>query len=165
MTHNEICSLAKASGFEAALLNPSDLEFDFTFRKYCEQNLCGNFGTSPYCPPLCPSAEEQKAAVLKAKHLLVLKSEHNVPDLTSRAAIKSAQDKHNAATLQLIGKIPNYSGALALCSATDIEIPKDITAACLSAYCVNVLKMAEKCNMTYAYKNNILALFGFITLD
>lgn len=162
---DEIIELAKVSGFEAALLNPSDLEFDFTFRKYCEQNLCGNFGTSPCCPPLCPSAEELRAEVLKCKYVLVLKSNHDIPDLTSRAAIKAAQEAHNREALQLISKIPDFSGCLALCSSTDTEIPKGITAACLSAYCVNVLKMAERCNMTYAYKDTVLALFGFITSE
>lgn len=161
----KIIEFAKAEGFEAAVLKPSDLEFDFTFRKYCEQNLCGNYAASILCPPLCPSAEKLKAAVLKGKHLLVLKSTHTIADLTNASAIKAAQGKHNSATLQLLHKISDFSGALALSSATDTEIPQGITAACLSAYCVNVLKMAESCNMTYDYKDNILALFGFIVLN
>ncbi len=165
MKIDEIIALSKNEGFEAAVLNPSDLEFDFTYRKYCEENLCGNYGTSPYCPPLCPSAEELKDEVLKHKKVLVLKSTHKIPDLTDIKSIKSAQEAHNAATLRLISKIPNFSGALALCTCADIEIPKNITAACLSAYCINVSKMAEKCNMPYAYKDSLLPLFGFITLD
>lgn len=162
---DKIIELAKALGFETALLKPSDLEFDFSFRKYCEQNLCGNFGTSEYCPPLCKSAEELKADVLKHKYVLVLKSAHNIPDLADREKIKAVNEAHNAASLQLISKIPDFRGALALCSSTDIEIPKGVTAACLSAYCVNVAAMAEKCNLTYAYKDPTLPLFGFITLD
>lgn len=165
MTHEKISSLAKTEGFEAAVLNTSELEFDFTYRKYCEENLCGNFGTNPYCPPFCPSAEELKNEVLKHKLVLVLKSAHNIPDLADREKIKAANEAHNAASLQLISKIPDFRGALALCSSTDIEIPKGVTAACLSAYCVNVAAMAEKCNLTYAYKDPTLPLFGFITLD
>lgn len=165
MTTEKIIKLAQSEVFEAAILKTSELEFDFSFRKYCEENLCGNFGQSPYCPPLCPSAQELKDEVLKHKKVLVLKSNHTIPDLADIKAVKAAQKEHNAAALRLLGNLPDFSGALALCSSTDIEIPPNITAACLSAYCVNVSKMVESCNMSYAYKDNALSLFGFITLD
>ena len=165
MKIDEIIALSKSGGFEAALLETSKLEFDFSFRKYCEQNLCGNYAQSEFCPPLCKSAEELKNEVLKHKFVLVLKSAHNIPDLADREKIKAANEAHNTKTLKLVGKIPDFSGAIALCSSTDIEIPKNLTAACLSAYCVNVSAMAEKCNLTYAYKEDTLSLFGFITLD
>ena len=164
MKIDEIIALSKSEGFEV-LLKTSKLEFDFSFRKYCEQNLCGNFGTSPYCPPLCKSAEELKNEVLKHKFILVLKSEHNIPDLADGEKIKAANAAHNEATLGIINKLPKFCGALALCTYTDIEIPQNVTAACLSAYCVNVLKMAKSCQMSYAYKDSTLPLFGFITLD
>ena len=165
MKIDEIIALSKSEGFEAAILETSKLEFDFSFRKYCEQNLCGNYAQSEFCPPLCKSAEELKDEVLKHKFVLVLKSEHYIPDLEDEEKIKAANAAHNEATLGIINKLPEFCGALALCTSADIEIPKNITAACLSAYCVNVLKMAKSCQMSYAYKDSILPLFGFITLD
>ena len=161
----KIINHAKNEGFEAAVLETSKLEFDFSFRKYCEQNLCGNFGKSEYCPPLCPSAEDLKNIVLAHKNIIVLKSEHSISDITDSGKIKVAQSSHNAATLRLIEKLPHKISALALASGEGIEVPNGVTAACLSAYCINVSQMAQSCNMSYDYKNSTLSLFGFITLD
>ena len=161
----KIINHAKNEGFEAAVLETSKLEFDFSFRKYCEQNLCGNFGKSEYCPPLCPSAEDLKSLVLAHKNIIVLRSAHNISDIADGEKIKVAQCSHNAATLRLIEKFPYKISALALASGEGIEAPTGVTAACLSAYCINVSQMAQSCNMPYAYKDGILPLFGFIILE
>ena len=165
MQNSQIISLAQSEGFEAAVLSADELEFDFSFRKYCEENLCGNFGTNEFCPPFCPSPEQMKAAVLESAQVLVLKSEHKVLDFSDTEKIKAAQKKHNAATLSLLNKLEERSRKIALCSPCDVEIPPQFFAHCLSAYCINVSKMAEKCGMQYAYKDGIFSLFGFITLD
>lgn len=165
MKPEKIAEIAKNEGFEAAILSPNDLEFDFTYRKYCKENLCGNYAQSGYCPPLCKDAEELKNEVLKHKFVLVLKSSHKISDLSDREKIKAAGQAHNAATLRLLSRFQNFGGALAFCTSCDVWAPPNSTAACLSAYCVNVAAMAEKCNLTYAYKDPTLPLFGFITLD
>ena len=44
---------AKATGFtDAALLPVRELVVVPEYRKFCEQNLCRNYGVLPACPPM-----------------------------------------------------------------------------------------------------------------
>jgi len=58
MTREEIqkklTALAKEQGFDhTAFLPVKDLVFVEEYRKYCEDNLCGNYGKRKNCPPIC----------------------------------------------------------------------------------------------------------------
>ena len=165
MREKDIIRLSENEGFCAKILNTADITFDFSFRKYCEQNLCGNYGTNPLCPPLCGKVEKMREEVLKHKTVLILMSEHSISNFSDDENIKKAQRKHNEATLRLLEKMEKKPRQIALCSPDDIEELPHISAHCLSAYCVNVKDMAEKCGMNYDFKESKLTLFGFITLD
>ena len=165
MQDKDIIRLSKNEGFCAKILDTADITFDFSFRKYCEQNLCGNYGTNPLCPPFCGEGEEMKERVLEHKTALVLMSEHSIINFSDTEKIKKAQRKHNEATLRLLEKMEKKPRQVALCSPDDTKLPPHICAHCLSAYCINVKDMAEKCGMSYDFKDCKLPLFGFITID
>ena len=161
----EYIEAAQSLGFTACILKTEELCFDFSFRKYCQENLCGNFGSNNMCPPNCKTPEQMKADILMHRYILVLKSEHNVSDFFDYKKIEEGQKKHNLATAKLLEKINIKSGEVALSAPSDLKIGKEFSVHGLSAYCINVKQMAEKCNMNYDFKNNRLALFGFITID
>lgn len=57
-------ALAKAAGFTAAALMPvRELVVVPEYRKFCEQNLCGNYDVLPACPPMSGTVEEMTAAM------------------------------------------------------------------------------------------------------
>ena len=57
----KIRQLAEQEGFtRAALLAVDQLVFDQALRKYCEDNLCGNYGKNYSCPPFCGTPEEMR---------------------------------------------------------------------------------------------------------
>ena len=50
MTEAEMIALAESQGFEkVAILNTSQLKIVQEYRKYCEQNLCGNYDANYGC--------------------------------------------------------------------------------------------------------------------
>ena len=52
---------ALSLGFaNAAVIDVKDLVFVLEYRKFCEENLCGNYGLVPACPPACGTAEEMR---------------------------------------------------------------------------------------------------------
>lgn len=54
MKNNLMIDMALKEGFsDAALVDTDDIVFDASFRSYCEENLCGQYGANYSCPPSC----------------------------------------------------------------------------------------------------------------
>ena len=68
MTHDQIIDIAVQEGFSSAsVIDTSVIVFDASFRSYCMENLCGQYGANHSCPPLCGTPEEMKQRILKYK--------------------------------------------------------------------------------------------------
>ena len=53
MNDNEIFEQAKEMGICAAFVDTKDVVQDPSFRKFCEDNLCGKYNANYSCPPDC----------------------------------------------------------------------------------------------------------------
>ena len=59
MTAEQMVQYAYEEGFSAAaVVDTADIVFDPSFRPYCEENLCGQYGANYSCPPDCGTPEE-----------------------------------------------------------------------------------------------------------
>ena len=59
MTAEQMVQYAYEEGFSAAaVVDTADIVFAPSFRPYCEENLCGQYGATPSCPPACGTPEE-----------------------------------------------------------------------------------------------------------
>lgn len=179
MTENEMIQYAVEEGFAAAaIVDTTDIVFDPSFRPYCEENLCGQYGVNYACPPDCGSPEAMKQRVLAHKKALVLQTIWEVSDYSDMPAIKQAKKQHNAAQIRVVkriredghvGLIVGASGC-ALCSPCAItrgepcKFP-DLKYSCMSAYCIFVKKLADKCGMEYDCGEGLLGLFGMYVFD
>ena len=106
MTQEEMLTLAVDEGFAAAaVIDTGKIVFDPSFRPYCEENLCGQYGANYSCPPDCGSPEEMKQRVLDRRHALVLQTIWEISDFSDAAAIKQAKTAHNTAEIQLVKKL------------------------------------------------------------
>ena len=57
----ELLKKAKEAGFDNCRILPAgELSFDYSLRKYCEVNYCGNYGNNYSCPPECGTPEEME---------------------------------------------------------------------------------------------------------
>lgn len=179
MTTQQIIDMAVAAGFSAAeIVNTEDIVFDFSFRPYCEENLCGQYGVNYACPPDCGEPEQMRRRILSYKKALVLQTIWEVSDYGDAPAIKQAKAAHNAAELGLVkqlrqaghpGIIVGASGC-ALCSpcakvkGAPCNFP-ELQYSCMSAYCIFVRKLTEKCGIEYDCGQGLLALFGMYVFD
>ena len=179
MLEKDMIQYAIEEGFSAAeIVNTEDIVFDFSFRPYCEENLCGQYGANYSCPPDCGSPEAMKQRVLAHKKVLVLQTIWEISDYSNMDLIKPAKAAHNAAEIRLAkrlrtddrdGFIVGASGC-ALCSPCKQVLGQpcafpEYQYSCMSAYCVFVKKLADKCGMEYDCGDGLLAFFGMYVFD
>lgn len=179
MTEQEILQLALDAGFaNAAIVDTADIVIDYSFRPYCAENLCGQYGANYSCPPDCGSPEEMKQRLMAHKKALVLQTIWQVADYSDVPAIKHAKKSHNVSEIKVVqamrlsghdGLIVGASGC-ALCSPCAITEGQpcrfpDLKYSCMSAYCVFVKKLADKCEMEYDCGEGLLGLFGMYVFD
>ena len=171
MQEKEMIRLAQLEGFSAAaVINADEIVFNDGFRKFCEDNVCGNYGANYSCPPDCGTFDEMKARVQAYTHALVLQTKWDIPDYRDKKAVFSAKHAHNAAMFRLIDQLGiegHMCGASPCtlcesCAILDGEpccLPEK-RFSCLSAYCVDVKALAESCSMEYFCPDGKVAFFG-----
>lgn len=179
MTQEEMIDLAVQEGFAcAAVADTGDIVFDPGFRPYCAENLCGQYGVNYTCPPSCGTPEEMRARILKCEKALVLQTMWEISDFSDLPAIKKAKSAHNAAQIRLAkalrkaghpGFLVGASGC-ALCSPCKKGLGEacafpEYAYSCMSAYCIFVKKLADKCGMEYDCGEGLLAFFGMYVLE
>ena len=179
MTDEQLVAWAVDEGFAAAaVVDTKNIVFDPSFRPYCEENLCGQYGVNYACPPSCGSPEEMKDRVLRHKRALVLQTIWEITDYSDKPAIKQAKGGHNAAAIRLVKRLRDAgcdgflvgASGCALCSpcAVTENLPcrfPDLQYSCMSAYCVFVSKLAQTCGMEYDCGEGLLAFFGMYVCD
>ena len=179
MRYEDMIQYAIEEGFAAAqIADTADIVFDFSFRTYCEENLCGQYGANHTCPPACGSPEAMKQRILAHKKALVLQTIWEVSDYSDMEQIKPAKASHNAAQVRLMkrfreqgcsGFLVGASGC-ALCSPCNYALGQpcsfpEYQFSCMSAYCIFVKKLADKCGIEYDCGEGLLAFFGMYVFD
>lgn len=179
MNDETMLRYAVDEGFSAAaVVSTEDIVFDPTFRAYCEENLCGQYGINYSCPPDCGSPEEMKQRILSHRKALVLQSMWEISDYTDKPAIKQAKGGHNAAAIRLAKRLrgegcPGFligASGCALCSPCGLKEGQpckypDYRFSCMSAYCIFVKKLADKSGIEYDCGEGLLAFFGMYVFE
>lgn len=179
MTDEQLVQYAVEEGFAAAaVVDTGEIPFDPSFRVYCQENLCGKYGVNYSCPPDCGSPEEMRRRIMDRKRALVLQTIWEIADYTDNKAIREAKAAHNAAALRLAKRLRAQGGqgfvvgasGCALCSPCAItkgepcRLP-ELQYSCMSAYCIFVRKLTERCGIEYDCGQGLLAFFGMYVCD
>ncbi len=53
MTDLELLEMARAEGFNAAMIDKANIPVNPAFRAFCEENRCGKYNANYSCPPNC----------------------------------------------------------------------------------------------------------------
>lgn len=176
---NKIIEIAIKAGFaDAAVIDTADIVFDPAFRPYCEENLCGRYGANYSCPPDCGTPKEMEQRISAHKKALVFRSVWNIDDFGDSGVIMSAKREHNSRAQSVIAQLKDrgYTGITVGASCCLLCSPCLITEgkpckfpnerySCMSAYCIYVKDLAEKCGMVYDYKKGALPLFSMFAYD
>lgn len=179
MNEIQIKELAQREGFtNAEFLGTDQLQFDWTQRRYCEENACGNFGKNYACPPSCGSPCDMEEQVRTHERALVLQTIQKLQDLTDPEQIRGARGYHNQLTWKLTDRLKEegvtglriMAGPCSACAVCALQegLPcrfPEKKASCLSAYCICAEKMAESCKMPYWCGENTVAFFSIFLPD
>lgn len=162
--------IALEMGFaNAALIDTKGIVFNPSFRPLCEENLCGKYGANYACPPDCGTVDQMKEKILQWPRSIVLQTLWDIDPLDS-SLTKSAKCRHNRLTREFIelthkkGLMVGASGCnlcdpCAITTGTPCRFP-DLQFSCMSAYCIFVRNLADKCGMEYDCGPNMVSLFS-----
>jgi len=179
MTNEKLIQFATEEGFSAAGIVPtSEIVFDPSFRPYCAENLCGNYGANYTCPPDCGEPEEMRLRIMAHSKALVLQTIWEIFDYTDAGPILAAKNAHNAATIRLVKRLraEGCGGVIVGASSCGLCDPcakvigepcrfPELQFSCMSAYCIFVKKLADRCGMEYDCGTGLLAFFGLYACD
>ena len=178
MTDHELATLAEDAGFRAAVVPAQEIPVDGGFRKFCEDNLCGRYNANYSCPPACGTPEEVRQRLHSAGRALVLQKVYEIGSYENKDAVLKSKKNLNLAVLQLTQRLRQAGqrcfclgyGGCPLCepckqvSGEPCAFP-DRRISCMSAYCVDVGKLADRCGFEFVWIPEKLYLFGMILLD
>lgn len=179
MTEQQLILYAMEEGFHSAVIvDTKDIVFDASFRRYCEDNYCGQYGVNYSCPPDCGTTDAMKQKILAHKKAIVLQTIWDIPDYTDKEMIRKTKGSHNASTIRLAQKaraegcdgfMVGASGCslctpCALRSGAPCRFP-DLQYSCMSAYCIFVKELADHCGMQYFCGEGKVAFFGMYVFD
>ena len=175
MTDMDLIKLAEEAGFRAAIIPAKDISVDGKFRKFCEDNLCGKYNANYSCPPGCGTVEEVHNRLFVADKALVLQTIHQIGSYENKEEILKSKKDLNAAVLHLTDQLRNGGitcfclgyGGCPLCTPCKQVLGEPCAfpekrISCMSAYCIDVGKLAERCGLEFAWSPEKLFLFGMI---
>lgn len=140
----DYAAMAKASGFtDAAVLPVRELVVVPEYRRFCAQNLCGNYGVLLACPPMSGTVEEMTADMRRYQTALILMIETTPVDYWDTAEQKAAKKHQNLLTEQLLEQMR----ADGLTDLLMMGAGPWKHASCMSAYCVDAQRMADAVHM------------------
>lgn len=174
--YNQIIECALKSGFnKAKIINNKKIIFKEEYRKYCEENLCGQYNSNYSCPPRCGTASEMKDHILLYKKSIILQSKHEIDSFKEIEKLDLIKKHHNQWMINFQKELQRYKIKGLLAGASNCTICKEcelinkkeckyplLKFSCLSAYCIDVKSLADLCEMEYEYIDGILYLFGLI---
>lgn len=173
MTDMQLLETAREAGFYAAILPTSEIVIDPKFRPFCEENLCGKYNANYSCPPDCGSVEEVRDRLMSQDKALVLQKIWEIGSYENKAGIQQSKKNHNAMILRLTDQLRKAGmqgfclgyGGCPLCDPCKrVEnLPcahPDEKISCMSAYCIDVTKLAERCGLEFSWVPEKLYLFG-----
>lgn len=173
-----ILNQAAAVGFDAvAVVSTNQIPFDATLLKYCQENLCGRYGVNYSCPPYCGTPEQMKEKVLACKKAVVVQSVFEGVNFDDKQAVQSCKALHGSRLCQLLYVVKQCGNDAFVIGATGCErcSPCGVETgsccphqeqifSCTSAYCIDVAKLLQVCNLAYEWVQGKLYLCGLLIL-
>ncbi len=173
LNEQELIALAYEEGFaHAVFIDTQQIDFKPSFRPFCADNVCGKYGANYACPPDCGTVDEMERTVRSYRRALVLQTMWEIQDPLSEKETKPSKRKHNKMTMNLKEKLglPVLmvgAGGCDLCSPCAIVDRKpcrfpDRRFSCMSAYCIFVKDLCDKCGMEYNCGFGIVPFFSML---
>lgn len=145
----------KAGADAAAAMDTKDFVIKEEYRKFCEDNLCGNYDLLPQCPSKCGTVKEMTDRLKSYSRAIVFQKvvdPKTDPDSTGKKNLNIAIDRlteelgldESEFTIMSAGPWRKYS--------------------CLSAYCVDAQAMADSVGMVCWGNDGLIRAFSVMLL-
>ncbi len=179
MTHEEIVKAALDEGFEnAAIIETKDMVFCEEFRACCEENRCGQYGANYSCPPDCGTVAQMREKALRWKYALVMTTTWEANDILDEYETKPMKAAHNTMSRTLIDRLRAKgvagtgmtAGGCSKCSpcakvkGEPCRFP-DEAYSCMSAYCINVVKLNETAGLDFVSETNRFSMYSLFLFN
>lgn len=172
----DLLALAASQGFSNAVLLPtSDVPTCGEFRKYCEQNACGNYNANYSCPPTCGTFEQMDGKLRGYQNALFVQSRWYLPDLSDKKGVTAVRKKHNESMMVMAGILKSLGTPSLICGASSCLLCEEcaqkrgepcrnpeLAYSCLSAYCVDVFGLCQRLGWDASYKDGYLTFYGIL---
>ena len=174
----QLIRIAQEAGFQAAVIAVEEIPVNGSFRKYCEENRCGKYDANYSCPPACGTVEEVHQRLLAEEKALVLQMIYEIGSYENKEAIQCGREKLNKAVLDVAEQLRQkglhclslgYGGCTFCDPCRQTQglpcILPEKRISCMSAYCIDVAKLAERCGMEFDWIPEKLFMFGMIAFS
>lgn len=158
-----------------SIISTEELEFNETYRQFCVDNICGSYGRNYACPPFSGTPEELEKKAKKHPYALVFQNvtaivEGEEPYYYEKAKLENntigdnVREELRKAGYSYLQARASECNLCEKCGAVTNEPCRnpDKAAVSLSAYCVDVSKMARVCQMNYNNGSDTVTYFGII---
>jgi predicted metal-binding protein len=164
----------------AAVLDTSQIEFHEDFRKACERNVCGKYGTNWMGPPAIGPISELKRRVEAYRHGLLFQTVHRVAGSFDIKGMVEKAAVHEKIFRDLLGRIrerypseyllPLGAGCCGLCERCaylDDEPCRhpDQAASSVEAYGINVIALEKSAGLPCYNGKGTVTYVGLILFN
>ncbi len=161
--------------FAAKVIPVKEIEFDSSFRKYCEDNVCGQYGKNYACPPYAGTPEELKERAENFRQAVVFQTVTPLKGGMTQENFQAAKRQNNRVGDAVREKLAREkikilharAGQCDYCEECGMVTGSPCTyppkgQISLSAFCIDVAVLAETCGMKFQNGENTLTYFGVI---
>ncbi len=173
----KIMDMGIAQGFTLYGTLPTEkMSFEPSFRKYCADNFCGNYGKSWTCPPHLPEVAVLEAKVKAYQQAVIFQTIVPLEDSLDYEAMLEGKEVHSARLYKVLAQLralPDFkflamnAGKCTVCDACtfDDNLPcrcPELAVASTSGYCVDMSDLVSKAGLKYNNGNNTVSYVGVI---
>lgn len=160
---------------KAAPIEPSKLYSSSSFRKFCEDNVCGSYGKCWSCPPDIGDIDVLRAELGNYEHIVMYQVMSEVKDYSDAEGLYAAGEKLSDISQKLLmflrSKLKKpfllLGGSCHLCrqcakiTNEPCRFPDKLIPS-MSAYGIDVCKTCEGTPLDYMNGENIVTNFGMV---
>jgi len=161
----------------AAMIDPSGIDYSSDFRRLCEENKCGHYGTNWMCPPLVGPYDACKARAGRYQIGLVFQTVHPMPNSRDWKGIRNSFNAHDRALKKVMKHLKEVYGVediLALgagpctycekCASVEGEkcpFPDEAVPS-LESHGIDVGALVHSCDIPYHNEKGTISLVGCV---
>ncbi len=164
----------------AGVIAVKDILFEPEYRKLCESNACGKFGTNWMCPPHVGDIHELIAQAKGYEKGLVFQSVYTLEDSYDFEGMMQAGKEHKKLTITLrdeLMELPSFekylmlgSGSCGVCKPCEIKNDKpcpypERAIPSLEAYGIAVSELAALADMKYMNGQDTVTYFAMFLYE